>query len=168
MIIDNIKLGFKDLKKNIRNFILFGLLISSISIVIISSSFSLIEIFKEGNRTKITYYAVPVSYEMTDFVKVEDRVDKLLKKGGYTSFVSSKINEEYGIFIKIFLGKFQKNSENKILFGVDIVELESFKQKIKNIKVVSIEDLDKKKLELVNFDIGFNDENLVFVEMDKK
>lgn len=168
MIIDNIKLGFKDLKKNIRNFILFGLLISSISIVIISSSFSLIEIFKEGNRTKITYYAVPVSYEMTDFVKVEDRVDKLLKKGGYTSFVSSKINEEYGIFIKIFLGKFQKNSENKILLGVDIVELESFKQKIKNIKVVSIEDLDKKKLELVNFDIGFNDENLVFVEMDKK
>ena len=146
MVIDNIKLGFKDLKKNIRNFILFGLLISSISIVIISSSFSLIEIFKEGNRTKITYYAVPVSYEMTDFVKVEDRVDKVLKNGGYTSFVSSNINEKYGIFIKFFLGKFQKNSENKILIGVDIVELESFKQKVKNLKVVSIEDLDKKSL----------------------
>ena len=168
MVIDNIKLGFKDLKKNIRNFILFGLLISSISIVIISSSFSLIEIFKEGNRTKITYYAVPVSYEMTDFVKVEDRVDKVLNNGGYTSFVSSNINEEYGVFIKFFLGKFQKNSENKILIGVDMVELESFKQKVKNLKVVSIEDLDKKSLKLVNVDIEFNDENLVFVEMDKK
>lgn len=168
MIIDNIKLGFKDLKKNIKNFILFGLLISSISIVIMSSSFSLVRIFKEGSRTKINYFAVPVSYEMKDFVKIEDRVDKVLKKGGYTRFVSNYMHEKYDIFIHFFLGKFQKNSENKILLGVDIVELESFKQKVKNLKVVSIEDLDQKKLKLVNVDIGFNDENLVFVEMDKK
>lgn len=94
-------------------------------------------------------------------------MDKVLKKGGYTRFVSNYMHEKYDIFIHFFLGKFQKNSENKILLGVDIVELESFKQKVKNLKVVSLRTWQK-NLKSVNVDIGFNDENLVFIEMDKK
>lgn len=67
--------------------------------------------------TKINYFAVPVSYEMKDFVKIEDRVDKVLKKGRIYRFVSNYMHEKYDIFYTFFLGKFQKNSENKILLG---------------------------------------------------
>lgn len=168
MIIDNIKLGLRDLKRNTRVFILFGLLILSISIVLSFSTYALYLALKESREIEVNYLGVPVSYEMKDFIKVEDRVDKLLKKGGYTKFISEFVNEEKGIFIQIFLGKFQKNSENKILFGINSEDLELFKQKEKNLRVVTIDELDNIKLKSVGIDLEFEDEHLVFVEVAKK
>ena len=122
---------------------------------------------KESREIEVNYLGVPVSYEIKDFIKVEDRVDKVLKKGGYTKFISEYVNEENGIFIQIFLGKFQKNSENMILFGINLEDLELLKQKEKNLRVVPIDDLDNIKLKSVGINLEFDDEQLVFVEVSK-
>jgi len=95
------------------------------------STYALNLALKESKDTEVSYFAIPVSYEMKDFIKVEDGVDKLLKKGGYTKFVSEYVNEEKGIFIQIFIGKFQKSSENRVLFAINSEDLELFKQKEK-------------------------------------
>lgn len=168
MVIDNIKLGFRDIKRNTRIFILFGLLILSISVILSFSTYALNLALKESKDTKVSYFAIPVSYEMKDFIKVEDRVDKLLKKGGYTKFVSEYVNEEKGIFIQIFIGKFQKSSENRVLFAINSEDLELFKQKEKTLKVVSADELDKIKFKTVGVDLEIDDDNLVFLEVAKK
>ncbi|MCZ7407677.1 hypothetical protein [Parvimonas micra] len=168
MVIDNIKLGFRDLKRNTRIFILFGLLILSISVVLSFSTYALNLALKESKDTEVSYFAIPVSYEMKDFIKVEDRVDKLLKKGGYTKFVSEYVNEEKGIFIQIFIGKFQKSSENRVLFAINSEDLELFKQKEKTLKVVSADELDKIKFKTVGVNLEIDDDNLVFLEVAKK
>jgi hypothetical protein len=168
MVIDNIKLGFRDIKRNTRIFILFGLLILSISVVLSFSTYALNLALKESKDTEVSYFAIPVSYEMKDFIKVEDRVDKLLKKGGYTKFVSEYVNEEKGIFIQIFIGKFQKSSENRVLFAINSEDLELFKQKEKTLKVVSADELDKIKFKTVGVDLEIDDDNLVFLEVAKK
>ena len=168
MIIDNIKLGFRDIKRNTRIFILFGLLILSISVILSFSTYALNLALKESKDTEVSYFAIPVSYEMKDFIKVEDRVDKLLKKGGYTKFVSEYVNEEKGIFIQIFIGKFQKSSENRVLFAINSEDLELFKQKEKTLKVVSADELDKIKFKTVGVDLEIDDDNLVFLEVAKK
>ena len=123
MVIDNIKLGFRDIKRNTRIFILFGLLILSISVILSFSTYALNLALKESKDTEVSYFAIPVSYEMKDFIKVEDR--------------SEYVNEEKGIFIQIFIGKFQKSSENRVLFAINSEDLELFKQKEKTLKVVS-------------------------------
>ena len=168
MVIDNIKLGFRDIKRNTRIFILFGLLILSISVVLSFSTYALNLALKESKDTEVSYFAIPVSYEMKDFIKVEDGVDKLLKKGGYTKFVSEYVNEEKGIFIQIFIGKFQKSSENRVLFAINSEDLELFKQKEKTLKVVSADELDKIKFKTVGVDLEIDDDNLVFLEVAKK
>lgn len=168
MVIDNIKLGFRDIKRNTRIFILFGLLILSISVILSFSTYALNLALKESKDTEVSYFAIPVSYEMKDFIKVEDRVDKLLKKGGYTKFVSEYVNEEKGIFIQIFIGKFQKSSENRVLFAINSEDLELFKQKEKTLKVVSADELDKIKFKTVGVDLEIDDDNLVFLEVAKK
>lgn len=168
MVIDNIKLGFRDIKRNTRIFILFGLLILSISVILSFSTYALNLALKESKDTEVSYFAIPVSYEMKDFIKVEDRVDKLLKKGGYTKFVSEYVNEEKGIFIQIFIGKFQKSSENRVLFAINSEDLELFKQKEKILKVVSADELDKIKFKTVGVDLEIDDDNLVFLEVAKK
>ena len=168
MVIDNIKLGFRDIKRNTRIFILFGLLILSISVILSFSTYALNLALKESKDTEVSYFAIPVSYEMKDFIKVEDGVDKLLKKGGYTKFVSEYVNEEKGIFIQIFIGKFQKSSENRVLFAINSEDLELFKQKEKTLKVVSADELDKIKFKTVGVDLEIDDDNLVFLEVAKK
>ena len=168
MVIDNIKLGFRDIKRNTRIFILFGLLILSISVVLSFSTYALNLALKESKDTEVSYFAIPVSSEMKDFIKVEDGVDKLLKKGGYTKFVSEYVNEEKGIFIQIFIGKFQKSSENRVLFAINSEDLELFKQKEKTLKVVSADELDKIKFKTVGVDLEIDDDNLVFLEVAKK
>lgn len=168
MVIDNIKLGFRDIKRNTRIFILFGLLILSISVILSFSTYALNLALKESKDTEVSYFAIPVSYEMKDFIKVEDRVDKLLKKGGYTKFVSEYVNEEKGIFIQIFIGKFQKSSENRVLFAINSEDLELFKQKEKTLKVVLADELDKIKFKTVGVDLEIDDDNLVFLEVAKK
>lgn len=168
MVIDNIKLGFRDIKRNTRIFILFGLLILSISVILSFSTYALNLALKESKDTEVSYFAIPVSYEMKDFIKVEDRVDKLLKKGGYTKFVSEYVNEEKGIFIQIFIGKFQKSSENRVLFAINSEDLELFKQKEKTLKVVSADELDKIKFKTVGVNLEIDDDNLVFLEVAKK
>lgn len=168
MVIDNIKLGFRDIKRNTRIFILFGLLILSISVILSFSTYALNLALKESKDTEVSYFAIPVSYEMKDFIKVEDRVDKLLKKGGYTKFVSEYVNEEKGIFIQIFIGKFQKSSKNRVLFAINSEDLELFKQKEKTLKVVSADELDKIKFKTVGVDLEIDDDNLVFLEVAKK
>ncbi|MEB3025210.1 MULTISPECIES: hypothetical protein [unclassified Parvimonas] len=168
MVIDNIKLGFRDIKRNTRIFILFGLLILSISVILSFSTYALNLALKESKDTEVSYFAILVSYEMKDFIKVEDRVDKLLKKGGYTKFVSEYVNEEKGIFIQIFIGKFQKSSENRVLFAINSEDLELFKQKEKTLKVVSADELDKIKFKTVGVDLEIDDDNLVFLEVAKK
>lgn len=168
MVIDNIKLGFRDIKRNTRIFILFGLLILSISVILSFSTYALNLALKESKDTEVSYFAIPVSYEMKDFIKVEDRVDKLLKKGGYKKFVSEYVNEEKGIFIQIFIGKFQKSSENRVLFAINSEDLELFKQKEKTLKVVSADELDKIKFKTVGVDLEIDDDNLVFLEVAKK
>lgn len=168
MVIDNIKLGFRDIKRNTRIFILFGLLILSISVILSFYTYALNLALKESKDTEVSYFAIPVSYEMKDFIKVEDRVDKLLKKGGYTKFVSEYVNEEKGIFIQIFIGKFQKSSENRVLFAINSEDLELFKQKEKTLKVVSADELDKIKFKTVGVDLEIDDDNLVFLEVAKK
>lgn len=168
MIIDNIKLGFKDLLKNIKNFILFLLFIASITLIVVASTSSLIEIFKEKNKININYFAVPVSYDMYDFVNVRSRVEKILENGGYSQTQCEKINEEYGVSLFVLVGKFQKNSENRILFAVDKNNLDLLIQKEKNLKEISIDEIDNKKLKLVNIDVEFKDRELTFVSFDNK
>lgn len=159
MFIDNIRFGFKDLVKNLKIFILFLIFLASISLITVSASISIIEIFKNKDFS-IKYSLIPISYENEDFKKRTNNLEDFFIKSGKTKANSKYLNEKTNNNFTILIGDFLKNSNEKIIFVTSKVNLESLKQK--NVNFIEKEKLDKKALKAFNIDQR-NLKELVFI-----
>lgn len=158
MIISNLKLGIKDLFKNFKIFILFSILLFSISLMTISSIISLNSILKNKVKTETFFQSIPLSTELSEFDKIQYKLDNFFDKGALSVFRSEFSNNKLNINAPILLGNFNTNYKNKILFSVHKDEINVLKNKDISFNIINKNDLDRTFLEL------FKNQGLIIIE----
>lgn len=107
-MVESLLLGFRDMFRNKRLSIVFGISLITICFIVISASSSL---FRELNSSSNVgesskgYTVVPISNDMSSNGQLVNEINKVLNKGGKSFFPSEKISSQIGFPALIVIDK---------------------------------------------------------------
>lgn len=105
-MIDSIIIGFKDIYKNYRIFIVLEISILIFCLIAISSTLSVVsnlQTYRSTESSGKNFQAVPVSYDISSSSKVIEAVNELLQIHGKTYFQSYSLTEQFNYPVMIVI-----------------------------------------------------------------
>lgn len=172
-MVTSLFLGFKDIIKNIKSFVLFLLTIFFTTILAILLIKSIIFDFFVVNNQEIKrvkgniYYAVPISLIEDNYIDISKKLDSLYTNGVSTYFLSSFLSEKFKENVFVYDGRSDKNLNNKFYWilnkNFDINKLENI---IKEFYVVNIKEKNMKINDRFYMSMKEFDENYIVIEIN--
>lgn len=164
MVIDMILEGLKDIFKNKMAFCLIELLLISISILLLSSYYSL---DYESNEVQSNpYTAVPISCSPIDTEDILMQMNDIYQDGGYSWFISEEISQKYNTSIVILTGNMDSSnytSRPVLLWAIpytqkNLLQLDDFQG-------VNIIEQDELSMEYINMNNAILEEHVILIEV---
>ncbi|MRJ48499.1 hypothetical protein [Fundicoccus ignavus] len=169
MLIEVVKLGFKDIIKFRLYFILLEVLILSISIVFISSSSSLIYALSDKGYQGNIYSVTPINYDFSNQKNIEMQLNEVFDEGGYTFFYSEKLNNKFRSQILVIFGRYDNDSNIKEIWCIPENQKSMLLDKeIGKAEALSLNSLDISKLEKMGVNSMFYGEEMSFVSVSDR
>ena len=149
---DMIRLGFLDIKNNIKEVIVLCCFMVFISITFIAATNPIIE-----NKTQSLYLKaydpIPISNNDYSVAYILQNLDSIFSSGGYVYFYSSSLQERYGVYFSILMCKDSDTRSNKVFWLCYKTDINKLVQRSKVVvKHISIDKLLKKYGDYVNLD----------------
>ena len=164
MVIDMILEGLKDIFKNKMAFCLIELLLISISILLLSSYYSL---DYESNEVQSNpYTAVPISCSPIDTEDILMQMNDVYQDGGYSWFISEEICQKYNTSIVILTGNMDSSNNTSrpvLLWAIpyaqkNLLQLDDFQG-------VNIIEQDELSTEYINMNNAILEEPVILIEV---
>lgn len=158
MMIESLILGFRDLLKYKRLFIMFEIALLLIWMIVISASSSLLSELKISSNAESSLrdsFVVPIKTDMSSNTNLVNEFNQVLNKGGKTFFYSNQVTNKLGVPTVIVLDKnFNKgvNEQNNESSYAKLYATTNVKQKINLSNIHSTEPITLGANNLNGFD----------------
>ncbi len=156
MFMGSAKMGFRDIFRHKTTFCLFLIFLLSINIIVSSMFLSIYYSFSAAPVPNFVYSVVPISYDISDSdtEKITSGLNEVFNNGGYSALFSSYLDKKFNTNILVLLGKYEKNSDNRVIWAIpkntSHIFAESFKDELGTVTQISPDSIDKNSVKSNN------------------